>query len=215
MLAPEKASGVLTHRRGSCLPLCLCFWEVLWLWGVISQLPYVNCLNFFFLYHFGSLHMSARHGMRAEPFNLHSTVLPAAFILHLRRSLFLKQTREAWLPANWTFRWWTQYPWSQGQEMCVPLPLEQMHFQVSLKPSLLMPGWPPNVFPSPLQAGTRGTIPVVFYSNKESPVEWLYWAKAGTGFVPAALNPLGRRAARQPKPRRLIRMSLHPCHTRI
>lgn len=71
------------------------------------------------------------------------------------------------------------------------------------------------MFPSPLQAGTRGTIPVVFYSNKESPVEWLYWAKAGAGFVPPALNPLGRRAAPQPKPRRLIRMSLHPCHTRI
>lgn len=48
MLAPEKASGVLTHRRGSCLPLCLCFWEVPWLWGVRSQLPYVNCLNFSF-----------------------------------------------------------------------------------------------------------------------------------------------------------------------
>uniref|UniRef100_A0A8C3TNT3 Solute carrier family 22 member 13 n=1 Tax=Catharus ustulatus TaxID=91951 RepID=A0A8C3TNT3_CATUS len=67
----------------------------------------------------------------------------------------------------------------------------------------------------PEVAGTCGTIPVVFYSNKESPVEWLYWAKAGTGFVPPALNPLGRGAARQPKPRRLIRMSLHPCHTRI
>lgn len=48
MLAPEKASGVLTHRRESCLPLCLCFWEVPWLWGVRSQLPFVNCLNFFF-----------------------------------------------------------------------------------------------------------------------------------------------------------------------
>lgn len=90
-----------------------------------------------------------------------------------------------------------------------------MHFQVSLKPSLVMPGWPPNVFPSPLQAGTRGTIPVLFHSNKESPVEWLYWAKAGAGLVPPALNPLGRRAARRPTPRCLIRMSLHPRHTRI
>jgi len=35
---------------------------------------------------------------------------------------------------------------------------------------------PPDVFPSPLQTGTRGTIPVVFYSNKESPVEWEHWA---------------------------------------
>lgn len=39
----------------------------------------------------------------------------------------------------------------------------------------VMPGRaspPPNMFPSPLQTGTRGTIPVMFYSNKESPVEW-------------------------------------------
>lgn len=71
MLASEKASGVLTHRRESRLSLCLYFWEVPWLSRVRSQLPFVNCLNFFFLYHFGSLHMSARHGMRAEPFNLH------------------------------------------------------------------------------------------------------------------------------------------------
>ena len=37
----------------------------------------------------------------------------------------------------------------------------------------VMPGYasPPDVFPSPLQTGTHGTIPVVFYSNKESPVE--------------------------------------------
>lgn len=96
-------------------------------------------------------------------------------------------------------------------EICVTLPLEQMHIQVSLKPSLVMPGWPPNVFPSPLQAGTRGTLPVMFYSNKQLPVEWLYWAKAGAGLVPPALNPLGRGAARRPKPRSLIRMSLHPC----
>lgn len=38
----------------------------------------------------------------------------------------------------------------------------------------VMPGCvsPPDVSPGPLQTGTRGTIPVVFYSNKESPVEW-------------------------------------------
>lgn len=48
MLAPEKASQVLTHGRESLLPLCLCFWEVPWLWGVRSQLPFVNCLKFFF-----------------------------------------------------------------------------------------------------------------------------------------------------------------------
>lgn len=74
VLASEKASQVLTHGRESHRPLCLCFWEVPWLWGVRSQLPFVNCLNFisfyFILYHFGSLHMSARRGMRAEPFNL-------------------------------------------------------------------------------------------------------------------------------------------------
>uniref|UniRef100_A0A663M664 Major facilitator superfamily (MFS) profile domain-containing protein n=1 Tax=Athene cunicularia TaxID=194338 RepID=A0A663M664_ATHCN len=41
-------------------------------------------------------------------------------------------------------------------------------------PQSVMPGCasPPDVFPSPLQTGTRGTIPVVFYSNKESPVGW-------------------------------------------
>ena len=72
MLAPEKASQVLTHRRESLLPLCLCFWEVPRLQSVRSQLPFVNCLNFFFIfYHLGSLHMSARRGMRAEPLNLH------------------------------------------------------------------------------------------------------------------------------------------------
>lgn len=72
MLAPEKASQVLTHRRESLLPLCLCFWEVPRLQSVRSQLPFVNCLNFFFIfYHLGYLHMSARRGMRAEPLNLH------------------------------------------------------------------------------------------------------------------------------------------------
>lgn len=70
-LAPEKASQVLTHRRESLLPLCLCFWEVPRLQSVRSQLPFVNCLNFFFIfYHLGSLHMSARRGMTAEPLNL-------------------------------------------------------------------------------------------------------------------------------------------------
>lgn len=50
MLAPEKASQVLTHRRESLLPLCLCFWEVPRLQSVRSQLPFVNCLNFFFYF---------------------------------------------------------------------------------------------------------------------------------------------------------------------
>jgi len=56
--------------------------------------------------------------------------------------------------------------------------LEKTRLGLFLRPSLLCLAVRvlPDVFPRPLQTGTRGTILVVIYSNKELPAEQRYWA---------------------------------------
>lgn len=184
MLAPKKASQVLTHRRESHLPLCLRSWEVPWLRGVRSQLPFVNCLKFFaFLYIIWVLSTwvpGVAWGLNLLIYVKQSFRKPCPSSCVRRCSRSAKQNNEALLSGRWSCSWSTTqlYLLSEGEEICVTLCVEKMHLELFSRPGLLCPAVRvlPDVFPSPLQTGTRGTIPVVFYSNKELPVEWYYWA---------------------------------------